>query len=66
MKFVVEQLQELMTRLEEIGQDTIATYEQAQAEGIRLSSTLLETLGEAYGLAQVALERAKDQRKTND
>jgi hypothetical protein len=66
MKSVVEQLQELMVRLDTLGQDTIATYKQAQEEGIELAPDLLETLGKAYGLAQATLERVHDQRKTND
>jgi hypothetical protein len=66
MKSVIEQIQELMVRLDSLGKDTIATYTQAQEEGIELAPDLLETLGKAYGLAQATLERVQEQRKMND
>jgi hypothetical protein len=66
MTSVIEQLQELVVKLEKLGETMIATYEKAQAEGMELAPDLLHTRGKAYGLAQAYPERAKEQRTTQD
>jgi len=66
MKTVAEQLQEIMARLKEIGEDAIKTMEQADEEGLPTSADLVESLGYSYGLADALREKIKAARKTQD
>ena len=67
MKSVIEQLQELMVRLEELGKATIATYTQAPGGGIELSPARFRHWGRrmAWRRRRLSASRSSARRVTD-
>jgi hypothetical protein len=66
MRTAIEQLQDIVIRLVQLGEDAQQAFIQAGTDRLDLSGDLLVVLGYATGVAEKLLSSARDGRKTQD